>query len=547
MTSRFAAAVLSAGFLMWSCGEADLSVGDTEELETGATTAEAALRAAPTYDKEFEAAGERFSIPPALLKSLSWAETRYELVQGEPDHEGQPARFGLMALWGDALTEGATLAGVTEEQAKLEAGPNVLAAAAYLDKLARARGIDRGDAEAWALVLEEYARLDDVPEAKTEFAREHVFGALKAGVGAPSERLRAATTARPFALPEQLLDVATAEQRLSAGPDYAPALWRPSPNFNSRSGVAPKMVIIHTCEGAYSGCWGWLTRTAAQASAHYVVSTGSEISQLVREGDRAWHIAATYKCTLNSNVDCFRNGTSSNNFTIGIEHAGFASQTSFPAAQLDASARLVCNITKDRGIVRDRFHIVGHGQLQPYNRTDPGRNWPWTSYLAKVNSFCGASQPPPTTPPPTTPPPSSGEIVVDSNNARNNQARGYIQVSGNWTSASSTSGFYGTGYFYAATAPVSDGASFWFKLDAPARKTIDAWWTAGTNRSSAAPFVAFNAGGAKVGSATMNQSVNGGAWRTVGTFDFSAGWNRIVLSRWAAEGKVVIADAVRIR
>ena len=94
---------------------------------------------------------------------------------------------------------------------------------------------------------------------------------------------------------------------------------------------------------------------------------------------------------------------------------------------------------------------------------------------------------------------------------------------------------------------MSDGAVFFFKLAAPARKTIDAWWTSGTNRSSAAPFVMFNAQGAKVGTATMNQQANGGAWRTIGTFDFSAGWNRVVLSRWAAEGSVVIADAVRVR
>ena len=548
MTARITAVTLGAVLMLCGCGEADLSIGDTEELESGAASAEAALRAAPTYDREFEQAGERFMIPAALLKSLAWAETRYELVQGEPDHEGQPARFGLMALWGDALTEGARLAGVTEDEARTQPLANVLAAAAYLDSLARARGIDRADPEAWAQVLEDYARLDDVPEARAEFAREQVFGTLRLGVGAPSEKLAAATTARPFALREQLTDVATAEQRLSAGPDYAPALWRPSPNFNSRSGVAPKMVIIHTCEGNYSGCWGWLTRTAAQASAHYVVSTGSEVSQLVRESDRAWHIAASYNCNLNSQTDCFRNGASSNNFTIGIEHAGFASQSSFPTAQLEASARLVCNITRDRGIARDRYHIVGHGQLQPYNRTDPGRNWPWSSYLARVNGFCGAtSSPPPSTPPPTTPPPSGTAIVVDSNNARNDQARGYIQVSGNWVSSASTSGFHGTGYWHAATAPVSDGASFWFKLDAPARKTIDAWWTAGPNRSSEAPFVAFNAGGARVGATTMNQTVNGGAWRTVGTFDFSAGWNRVVLSRWAPEGKVVIADAVRIR
>lgn len=542
-SSRFlAAAVLAVG-----CGEAALSVDAQEDVETGGVaSAEARLRASPTYDRLFEQAGATFGVPPALLKSLAWAETRYEMVVGEAEHEGQQARFGLMALWGEALTQGATLAGVTQEQAKTEAIANVMAAAAWLDTLARARGIDRNDAEGWAAVLEDYARIEDA-EARSEFARRDVFGALELGVGAPTAALAREGKLLTLKVPGE--DTASLQQRLSAGPDYAPAVWRASPNFNSRNGVAPKMVIIHTCEGAYSGCWGWLTRSAAKVSAHYVVSTGSEVSQLVRESDRAWHVAASYSCSLNSQTDCSRNGTSINNFSIGIEHAGFASQSSFPAAQLEASARLVCNITKDRGIPRDRYHIVGHGQLQPASRVDPGRNWPWTSYLARINSICGstASAPPPSQPPPTTPPPAGAEIVVDSNNSRNDQSRGYIQVSANWVSASAASGFFGTGYFFADTTTVSDGATFWFKLDAPARKTVEAWWTAGTNRATNAPFAAFNAQGTRVGDASVNQQLNGGAWRVVGSFDFTAGWNRVVLSRQATAGKVVIADAVRIR
>src|SRR5436309_15695484 len=90
--------------------------------------------------------------------------------------------------------------------------------------------------------------------------------------------------------------------------------------------------------------------------------TAYEISQLVHERDRAWHIAATYDCTLNRGHDCWLNGVQSNDFTVGIEHAGFASQDSFPASQLEASAALACDVTRDRGIPRDWQHIVGHGQ-----------------------------------------------------------------------------------------------------------------------------------------------------------------------------------------
>jgi N-acetyl-anhydromuramyl-L-alanine amidase AmpD len=115
------------------------------------------------------------------------------------------------------------------------------------------------------------------------------------------------------------------------------------------------------------------------------------VSQLVREKDRAWQIAATYNCTLNQNFNCGMNGTQMNHMTIGIEHAGYASQDSFPTSQLQKSAQLVCDITRRQGIPRDSLHIVGHGQMQPANRTDPGPRWPWQRYIGMIRSYCGES------------------------------------------------------------------------------------------------------------------------------------------------------------
>jgi hypothetical protein len=193
-------------------------------------------------------------------------------------------------------------------------------------------------------------------------------------------------------------------------------------------------------------------------------------------------------------------------------------------------------------VPRDRYHIVGHGQLQPYNRTDPGRNWPWSHYMSRINAHCGGGGGG------TTPPaPPTGGLVIDSNNARNDRAKGYIALSGNWAATSSTSGYYGTGYYYASTQPVSDGASFYFYATADGAKTIDAWWTAGTNRAAAAPFIAFDPAGREVGRATANQQINGKKWVQLGRWNFKRGWNRVVLSRWTTEGKVVVADAVRVR
>jgi hypothetical protein len=38
---------------------------------------------------------------------------------------------------------------------------------------------------------------------------------------------------------------------------------------------------------------------------------------------------------------------------------------------------------------------LSHGQLQPNNRTDPGRNWPWDAFIARVREICGDNPPPP--------------------------------------------------------------------------------------------------------------------------------------------------------
>lgn len=139
------------------------------------------------------------------------------------------------------------------------------------------------------------------------------------------------------------------------------------------------------------------------------------------------------------------------------------------------------------------------------------------------------------------------QIVTDNSNDSNNTSVAYFEASSNWTTSSATPGYWGTDYRYASTKKTSDPASFWFYLPAAATKTVDAWWTSGSNRSDRAPYIAYDAQGTKLGTVYANQQVNGGKWVQLGSWTFSAGWNRIALSRWTTAGYVVIADAVRIR
>jgi N-acetyl-anhydromuramyl-L-alanine amidase AmpD len=486
-------------------------------------------------DPLFADASAEFGVPADLLKAVSFTETQWHMAQGTEEFEGLAPAFGLMALRGADLERGARLAGVSVDAAKTDARANVRAGAALLSAYADELKVDRAELGAWAPAAARFSGIKDNVEAQAEYVHRGVYKLLREGAVAENSAGGVLASVMPNAQVEARFQQPSV-RAMASGPDYAASIWRPSPNYNARPTGSigdPAYIIIHTCEGSYSSCWSWLVNSASGVSAHYVVNeSGSEISQLVRESSRGWHIGATYDCNLNSGVLCKYSGTSSNNFTVGIEHGGFASQSSFPVGQIDASAKLSCDISRDQAIPRDRFHIVAHGKLQPATRTDPGPNWPWTDYLNRINAHCGVT--------------SSG-IIVDSNSANNDPAKAKIEVSANWVSSAGTAGYYGSGYFHAPTQAISDPATFWFYLPAAGTKTIDAWWTAGTNRAPSAPFIAYNASGAEVGRVGVNQQVNGGRWNTIGTWSFSAGWNKVQLSRWTTEGYVVIADAIQVR
>lgn len=500
-------------------------------------------------DAEFSSAAKEFGVPAQILQALAFAETQWQMIDGQGEFDGQDPAYGVMGLRGEALGIGADLAKVDVATARVDRAANIRAGAALLRAYADELGIDRDDLGAWAKVVARFSGIED-PSVQAYYVHEAVYAVLQAGV--EIEDLEGGVVATLEPMPDITADFDPPPVLPVQGPDYAGAVWRASPNYSSRpAGTAgkPTFVIIHTCEGAYAGCWGWLANSKSGVSAHYVVKEdGSEITQLVREDKKAWHIAAAYKCDLNNNTECGRSGASSNNFTIGIEHAGYAKQAAWNSGLLDASAKMVCDITKDQGIPRDKYHIVGHGQLQPYNRIDPGPNWPWSSYLTKVGTFCGAQQEPEPEPEPQPPPPPpAGDVIVDNDNTKNDPAVAKFSASGSWTTAASTPGFNGINYAYAATEAVSDGATFSFYVAQDGAYPLDAWWTAGTNRAPAAPFVVFDSKGNKLATVNVDQSKSGSQWASLGTFNFTAGWNQVVLSRWTATGKVVIADAIRVR
>jgi N-acetyl-anhydromuramyl-L-alanine amidase AmpD len=506
------------------------------------------MEQASELQDEFARAAADFDVPVGILKAVAFAMTRWHMVEGEVEFAGRDARMGIMGVPEVHLDDLAARLNTVPSEVAFHRETNIRAAATRLTELANGQGIDRSDLGAWAPVVAEYAEVPD-EEGTAALVHNEVYALLREGLVTELGSIDAIDTRADYRQPTSG----------TSGGDNRGAIWRPSPNQSSRSSsggtpVDPVMIVIHTCEGSYSGCWGWLTNPGSGVSAHYVVnSDGSEVSQLVRESSKAWHVGATYDCDHNAGTDCWRNGDSTNQFTVGIEHAGYGSQSSWASGLLDRSAQLVCDIAADWDIPIDRYHVVGHGQLQPYDRVDPGPNWPWTDYLSRAAGHCGGSESAPEADPDpeetdtsTVPARPAVEIVIDSNNDANG-AYAELQLSSWWTSSNNVAGYYNTGYWWRSTASDADGASFWFYLESPARITADAWWSEAVDRSRSAPFIAYDSANQQLGTVYVDQHRDGGRWVELGTWNFPAGWNRIVLSRWTTPGYVVVADAVRVR
>ncbi len=172
--------------------------------------------------------------------------------------------------------------------------------------------------------------------------------------------------------------------------DYGLALWNAAASCNSsfRGGTAVTAVTIHDVEGSYAGCISWFQNCAASVSAHYVVrSSDGQITQMVLESEKAWHVG------------------SENAYCIGIEHEGYNnSSTWYTNAMYNASAALckdICN--SGYGISPLKTYngpscsgictlgacprIKGHQHFPGQNHDDPGPYWNWYKFYTLINNI----------------------------------------------------------------------------------------------------------------------------------------------------------------
>ena len=161
----------------------------------------------------------------------------------------------------------------------------------------------------------------------------------------------------------------------------------PSPNHDARPpGVAIDLVVIHGISlppGEFGGrdidrlftntldCGAhpyYGTLGELRVSAHLLIDRTGAVTQYVGLFDRAWHAGAS---RFQDRADC-------NDFAIGIELEG-CDDIPYTTAQYAALGGLLRVLRHAfPGITRQR--IVGHAEVAPGRKTDPGPAFDWTRF-----------------------------------------------------------------------------------------------------------------------------------------------------------------------
>jgi len=105
-----------------------------------------------------------------------------------------------------------------------------------------------------------------------------------------------------------------------------------------------------------------------KVSAHFVVDRQGDITQFVACDRRAWH----------AGVSTWQGRSGCNDYAIGIEMIG-DERTPFTSAQYRETARL-CKMLMQRYPAISSERIVGHQDIAPGRKWDPGKQWDWQHF-----------------------------------------------------------------------------------------------------------------------------------------------------------------------
>lgn len=142
----------------------------------------------------------------------------------------------------------------------------------------------------------------------------------------------------------------------------------PSPNFDDRSAPVSLLVLHYTGMPDAASAINWLANPESKVSAHYVVTEDGQVIRMVAEDKRAWHAGKSH----------WRGKSDINSASIGIEIVNPGHEWGyrpFPDTQMHALVPLVHDIVRRYGITRG--NVVGHSDIAPARKQDPGELFPW--------------------------------------------------------------------------------------------------------------------------------------------------------------------------
>ena len=149
-----------------------------------------------------------------------------------------------------------------------------------------------------------------------------------------------------------------------------------SPNFNraKRSKKSIKIIVIH-----YTGMQSEresiirLCNPQSKASSHFLINQNGKVYRLVQDNRIAWHAGKS----------CWKHYKNLNRNSIGIELVNKGHRfgyTNFTKKQILSLVKICKTLIKRYKIKKK--NIVGHSDIAPLRKIDPGEKFPW-KYLAK--------------------------------------------------------------------------------------------------------------------------------------------------------------------
>lgn len=151
--------------------------------------------------------------------------------------------------------------------------------------------------------------------------------------------------------------------------DGTPVPFKPSPNVGGKLKARKYLIIHYTATASASSAIGWMLNPTAKVSAHLHLDREGGWVQLVPFDVTAYHAGKSE----------WKGLSGLNSYTIGIEISNDGKQY-YTQKQIDA-------LTEASIALHSEYNfedILGHSDISPGRKVDPGRHFPMASFKSQV-------------------------------------------------------------------------------------------------------------------------------------------------------------------